>query len=65
MNVSPKQEQAAAGGQTGGAVQKCAVIVVIDPGHGDRLSAKAPTDPGTVTAKIYENAIAVADANPS
>lgn len=63
MNVSPKQEQAAAGGQTGGAVQKCAVIVVIDPGHGDRLSAKAPIDPGAVSGKIYEKDIALAVAN--
>jgi N-acetylmuramoyl-L-alanine amidase len=59
MNVSPKQEQAAAGGQAGGAVQKCAVIVVIDPGHGDRLSAKAPIDPGAVSGKIYEKDIAL------
>lgn len=63
MNVSPKQEQAAAGGQSGGAVQKCAVIVVIDPGHGDRLSAKAPIDPGAVSGKIYEKDIALAVAN--
>jgi len=63
MNVSPKQEQAAAGGQTGGAVQKCAVIVVIDPGHGDRLSAKAPIDPGAVSGKIYEKDIALSVAN--
>lgn len=63
MNVSPNQEKAAAGGQTGGAVQKCAVIVVIDPGHGDRLSAKAPIDPGAVSGKIYEKDIALAVAN--
>jgi N-acetylmuramoyl-L-alanine amidase len=42
MNVSDKQEKAVAGAQPGGAVQKCAVIVVIDPGHGDKLSAKGP-----------------------
>lgn len=59
MNVSEKQQQAAAGGQSGGAVQKCAVIVVIDPGHGDRLSAKAPIDPGAVSGKIYEKDIAL------
>jgi N-acetylmuramoyl-L-alanine amidase len=59
MNVSPSQEKAAAGGESGGAVQKCAVIVVIDPGHGDRLSAKAPIDPGAVSGKIYEKDIAL------
>jgi N-acetylmuramoyl-L-alanine amidase len=63
MNVTPKQEQAAAGGQSGGAVQKCAVIVVIDPGHGDRLKAKNPIDPGAVSGKIYEKDIALAVAN--
>jgi N-acetylmuramoyl-L-alanine amidase len=59
MNVSDKQEKAVAGGQSGGAVQKCAVIVVIDPGHGDKLSAKAPVDPGAVSGKIYESNIAL------
>jgi len=59
MNVTEKQEQAVSGGQSGGAVQKCAVIVVIDPGHGDRLSAKAPIDPGAVSGKIYEKDIAL------
>lgn len=60
MNVSEKQEQKVAGGQTGGAVQKCAVIVVIDPGHGDRLKAKSPIDPGAVSGKIYEKDLALA-----
>lgn len=59
MNVSEKQEQAVAGGASGGAVQKCAIIVVIDPGHGDKLSAKAPVDPGAVSGKIYESDIAL------
>lgn len=58
MNVSGKQEAAVAGA-SGGAVQKCSVIVVIDPGHGDRLSAKAPIDPGAVSGKIYESNIAL------
>jgi N-acetylmuramoyl-L-alanine amidase len=62
MNVSEQQEKAAAGG-TGAAVQKCAVIVVIDPGHGDRLSAKAPIDPGAVSGKIYEKDIALSFSN--
>lgn len=63
MNVSDKQEKAVAGAQPGGAVQKCAVIVVIDPGHGDKLSAKAPVDPGAVSGKIYESNIALAFSN--
>jgi N-acetylmuramoyl-L-alanine amidase len=63
MNVSEKQEQAVAGGASGGAVQKCAIIVVIDPGHGDKLSAKAPVDPGACAGKIYEKDIALAVAN--
>lgn len=63
MNVSQSQEQAAAGGASGGAVQKCAVIVVIDPGHGDRLKAKSPIDPGAVSGKIYEKDLALAVAN--
>ncbi len=63
MNVSEKQEKAVAGAQPGGAVQKCAVIVVIDPGHGDKLSAKAPVDPGAVSGKIYESNIALSFSN--
>jgi N-acetylmuramoyl-L-alanine amidase len=59
MNVSETQEKAVAGGQAGGAVQKCAIIVVIDPGHGDRLGAKNPIDPGAVSGKIYESNIAL------
>lgn len=59
MNVSETQEKAVAGGDSGGAVQKCAIIVVIDPGHGDRLKAKNPIDPGAVSGKIYEKDIAL------
>lgn len=63
MNVSQGQEQAVAGGANGGAVQKCAVIVVIDPGHGDRLKAKSPIDPGAVSGKIYEKDLALTVSN--
>ncbi len=62
MNVSEKQEKAATGG-TGAAVQKCAIIVVIDPGHGDQTKAKLPIDPGALAAPkstIYEKDIALA-----
>jgi N-acetylmuramoyl-L-alanine amidase len=62
MNVSEQQEKAASDG-TGAAVQKCAVIVGIDPGQGDRLSAKAPIDPGAVSGKIYEKDIALSFSN--
>ena len=63
MNVSEKQEKAVAGAQPGGAVQKCAIIVVIDPGHGDQTKAKLPIDPGALAAPkstIYEKDIALA-----
>jgi N-acetylmuramoyl-L-alanine amidase len=58
--VSTEQQQAMAGAQgDGSAVQSCAIIVVIDPGHGDRLKAKNPIDPGAVSGKIYESNIAL------
>ncbi|MRG96733.1 N-acetylmuramoyl-L-alanine amidase family protein [Polyangium spumosum] len=58
--VSTEQEQALAGAQgDGSAVQPCAVIVVIDPGHGDRLEAGNPIDPGAVSGKVYEKDIAL------
>jgi N-acetylmuramoyl-L-alanine amidase len=58
--VTPQQQQVMAQGQSdGSAVQKCAVIVVIDPGHGDRLKAKNPIDPGAVSGTIYEKDIAL------
>jgi len=52
-----KQMENAQGGD--GAVQKCAVIVVIDPGHGDRLKAGNPIDPGAVSGDIYESNLAL------
>ncbi|MDI1476805.1 N-acetylmuramoyl-L-alanine amidase [Polyangium sp. y55x31] len=58
--VSSEQQQAVAGAQSdGSAVQKCAIIVVIDPGHGDRLKAGNPVDPGAVSGTIYESNIAL------
>ncbi len=58
--VSTEQQTAVAGAQSdGSAVQKCAIIVVIDPGHGDRLKAKNPIDPGAVSGKDYESNIAL------
>ncbi|MDC3953105.1 N-acetylmuramoyl-L-alanine amidase family protein [Polyangium jinanense] len=59
--VSPDQEKALATEQSdGSAVQKCAVIVVIDPGHGDRLKKGNPIDPGCVHGDIYEKDLALA-----
>jgi len=58
--ISQEQQSALAQGQpSGSAVQKCAIVVVIDPGHGDKLGAKNPIDPGAVAAGKNEKDIAL------
>ncbi|MDC3953106.1 N-acetylmuramoyl-L-alanine amidase family protein [Polyangium jinanense] len=52
MNVSSKQQQQVAGAN---GVQKCAVVVVIDPGHGDTHDESSVVDPGAVGGGLQES----------
>ncbi|MDI1476804.1 N-acetylmuramoyl-L-alanine amidase [Polyangium sp. y55x31] len=53
MNVGTDQQQQVAG--TGNGVQRCAVVVVIDPGHGDSHDESTTIDPGAVGGGLNES----------
>ncbi|MDI1451234.1 N-acetylmuramoyl-L-alanine amidase [Polyangium sp. 6x1] len=52
MNVGEEQQQQVAG--TGNGVQRCTVVVVIDPGHGDSHDESTTIDPGAVGGGLNE-----------
>ncbi|TKD01206.1 N-acetylmuramoyl-L-alanine amidase family protein [Polyangium fumosum] len=53
MNVGTEQQQQVAG--TGNGVQRCTVVVVIDPGHGDTHDESTIIDPGAVGGGLNES----------
>ena len=52
MNVEQEQQGQVAG--QGNGVQRCTVVVVIDPGHGDTHDESSILDPGAVGGGLNE-----------